>query len=98
MATKNLNDLKASDFNVSERVEYFDSVVSGLGLRVTPTGYRSFFYRYRFNGKIKRYTIGKFDPPALTVAKARNEAKELRVREIGRASCREREESEWRTE
>ena len=80
MAMENLSEMKASKFKVEKRVEYFDSVVPGLGLRVTPTGYRSFFYRYRFNGKIKRYTIGKFEPPALTVAKARGEAKELRVR------------------
>lgn len=80
MAKRNLDHLKATDFNIGKRVEYFDSVVSGLGLRVTPTGYRSFFYRYRYNDKIKRYTIGKFEPPALTVANARDEAKELRVR------------------
>ena len=80
MAKRNLDHLKATDFNTGKRVEIFDSVVSGLGLRVTPNGYRSFFYRYRFNGKIKRYTIGKFEPPALTVSKARDEAKEIRVR------------------
>jgi len=80
MAIQNLDHLKAEDFNTGNRIEFFDSVVSGLGLRVTSTGYRSFFYRYRFNGKIKRFTIGKYEPPALTVSKARNEAKELRVR------------------
>ena len=79
MSKRNLDHLKADDFDTDKRVEYFDSVVSGLGLRATPTGYKSFFYRYRFNGKIKRFTIGKYEPPALTVSIARGRAKELRV-------------------
>lgn len=77
--TLTLTDAFIKGKKVEKRVEIFDADTSGLGLRVTPTGHKSFFYRYRFGGKIKRFTIGKYDPPALTLAIARDEAKALRV-------------------
>lgn len=56
------------------RLEYFDAVVPGFGIRVTSTGVKSFFWLYRDeSGKQKRWTLGRF--PALTLAKARNISK-----------------------
>lgn len=55
-----------------KRVEYADSVLPGLRLRVTPAGIKSFCVaRYR-NGKFFRVTLGKF--PDLTVDQAREQA------------------------
>lgn len=58
-----------------KRTEYFDTVVPGLALRLTPTGYKSFVYRYRRGSAVKRYTIGPFTKVRL--AEARSKAREL---------------------
>ncbi len=56
-------------------VQYSDSKVSGLTLRVTQSGNKSFSYRYYINGREKRYTIGKY--PTLKLAEARRVAREI---------------------
>ncbi|PWC13307.1 integrase [Brenneria roseae subsp. americana] len=59
----------------NKRLEFADSVVQGLRLRVTPTGVKSFCVaRYRDN-KFIRVTLGRF--PDLTVDSARTKALEL---------------------
>jgi integrase len=60
-----------------KRVEIYDDhySVTGLALRVTKTGYKSFVFRYWFDGKAKRFTIGKY--PVVSLAEARDEAREL---------------------
>src|SRR5262249_19121027 len=50
----------------------FDSQVSGLGLRITPTGTRIFVVQARVGGRKRRVTIGF--APEMTVAQARTEA------------------------
>src|SRR5699024_2563303 len=50
-------------------ITYYDEVESGLMLRITTTGYKSFSYRYYFKGTKRRFTIGKF--PATSLAEAR---------------------------
>lgn len=76
MPTENLNDSFIKHFtNPKKRVEIYDDYVSGLALRVTPTGHKSFVFRYRFNKSVKRFTIGSY--PAIKLAKARSVAKEL---------------------
>lgn len=79
MAKRKLTDVFIKSVQTDKRIEIFDTDTTGLALRVTPTGHKSFFYRYRYGDKIKRYTIGKYSPPALTLKKARDKAKELRV-------------------
>lgn len=51
--------------------------VRGLGLRVKPTGTRSFFYQYRsqVDGLKKRITIGSY--PAVTIKDARKRAQRM---------------------
>ena len=61
----------------SKAVEYFDVKTSGLGIRVSVKGTKSFFYRYRFHGKNKRYGIGTF--PGISLKLARQRALELKV-------------------
>lgn len=54
----------------TQRVDYFDSMMPGFGLRVTPAGVRTWFFMYRVNGKRqRRWTIGRF--PTLSLADAR---------------------------
>ena len=60
-----------------KRIEIFDEGEKGLGLRVTKNGTKTFFYRYRINNKIRRYTIGQFD--AVGIREARDEVSRLRV-------------------
>ncbi|PND71736.1 Arm DNA-binding domain-containing protein, partial [Escherichia coli] len=43
----------------------------GLYLYVTPTGFRSWRWKYRFAGKEKRLTFGPY--PDITLAKAREQ-------------------------
>ena len=58
-----------------KRTEYYDTVVDGLLVRVTPNGYKTFALAYGTEGK--RYTIGPF--PAIGLAEARDVAKSLKV-------------------
>jgi integrase len=58
-------------------IEYFDVITSGLGMRVSVKGTKSFFYRYRFHGRNKRYNIGSF--PGISLKLARQRALELKV-------------------
>src|ERR1700733_4671033 len=59
---------------------YWDTALSGFGLRVGHTGTKTFFVRYRPKGTGRTgpkrfYTIGKYGP--LTPDQARNRAKEV---------------------
>lgn len=54
----------------------WDSEISGLGVRVSPGGTRTFFYQGRLNGKVKKFTIGRLG--AITADNARKEAKRIR--------------------
>jgi integrase len=54
----------------------WDSEVVGFGLKVTPSGKKTFILQYRFTGRPRRYTIGAYGSP-WTVETARTEAKSL---------------------
>ncbi|MEQ9263995.1 MAG: tyrosine-type recombinase/integrase [Balneolaceae bacterium] len=56
------------------RIEYYDSIVEGLVLRITSTGHKSFSLRYGDDGK--RFTIGKAQD--FSLAEARDFAKDLK--------------------
>jgi len=55
---------------------YFDSSISGFGVKVTPKGRKSFICQYRIHTSKKRYTIGTYGAP-WTVEKAKTEAQRL---------------------
>jgi integrase len=57
-----------------ERAIYHDTQVRGLGVLVQPTGYRSFFWFRKVDGRAKWKTIGAF--PDMTVEQARARASE----------------------
>ncbi len=55
------------------RLEYFDRLVRGLALRVSPTGGKSWVLLYRYHRRLRRWTIGRF--PTLSLADARELAR-----------------------
>ncbi len=57
------------------QVDYFDDRTTGLGLRISSAGRKSWFVMYRHAGRLRRYTIGTY--PALALTHARDKAKEL---------------------
>ncbi|MFH5833866.1 tyrosine-type recombinase/integrase [Halalkalibaculum sp. DA384] len=58
-------------------IEYYDENESGLILRLSKTGTKTFAYRYRFAGKNRRFTIGQF--PEVSLSDARARVRELKV-------------------
>ena len=74
MARKKLTDaavkrLKAPDIG---RVEYWDAMLPGFGLRITDKGAKSWVVMYRMGGRLRRLTLGSY--PAISLKDARREA------------------------
>jgi len=74
MPTRKLTDLfvERAKSPARGRVEYFDAAFPGLALRVTENGGKSWCAFYRFKGRLRRFTIGRY--PAIKPAQARREA------------------------
>lgn len=75
-----LTDARIAQFRPSSSKQsdfYFDRQVSGLAIRVYPSGRRVFCFDWRQNGRQHRVTIGLF--PIWTIGKARARAKRLRL-------------------
>lgn len=77
------------------RVEVFDEEVTGLTLRVTPDGVKSWSLLYRHNGRKRRFTLGRY--PDLSLAKARQTAIEARGLVAGGADPAEEKKTERTT-
>jgi len=73
--TDSLTDLQIRAEMKGSRFELMDADVPGLGLRVLPTGRKFWFLRYGPRGGRRRITFGEY--PALSLAKARDKAREL---------------------
>jgi integrase len=71
---KNLTDkfLKNLKAPKAGRLEIFDTIVPGFGVRIGTSGRPAFFVMYRVHGKQFRQTIGKY--PIWKLAEAREEA------------------------
>src|SRR5215472_10940201 len=52
-----------------DRYEAWEDGRSGFGVRVAPSGRKSWLYMYRFDGKARRMTLGAY--PAIPLATAR---------------------------
>ena len=57
----------------ANRREYFDRSVTGLALRVSPTGGKSWVLLYRAGRRLRRWTLGRY--PTLSLAEARDQAR-----------------------
>jgi integrase len=67
----------------AERYEVWEDGRTGLGVRISTVGRKSWIYMYRFDGKPRRMTLGVY--PAMTLANARvahAKAKETRDRGV----------------
>ncbi|MGZ8094992.1 MAG: tyrosine-type recombinase/integrase [Methylosarcina sp.] len=60
-----------------ERCVLWDAELSGFGVRIYPTGKKSFILNYRHNGRMRLITIGQYG--AITLDQARIEAKKYHV-------------------
>jgi integrase len=67
--TKRIVDAARAEPNAGE-VFLWDAEVKGFGVRVKPTGTKSFTLKYRIGNKTRRFTIGKVGSP-YTVEQAR---------------------------
>jgi integrase len=74
-STASLSDLQIRTESKGTRFELADGAVPGLGLRVLPSGRKFWFLRYGPSGGRRRITFGEY--PALSLAKARDKAREL---------------------
>jgi Arm DNA-binding domain len=43
-----------------KQVDYFDSLTPGFGIRVNPSGVKSWVYMYRLGGKLRRLKLGRY--------------------------------------
>lgn len=72
LTDRRIRSLKAEGDN---RAELMDGAVPGLGIRVSPTGRKSWFLRYGPQEARRRIVLGPY--PALSLDAARNKAREL---------------------
>lgn len=73
LTDRRIRSLKAAP--EGQRTELMDGAVPGLGIRVSPTGSKSWFLRYGPQEARRRIVLGPY--PALTLDAARNKAREL---------------------
>lgn len=75
---KKIASIKTPD----KRQEFWDTSLQGFGLRVTPTGKKTYFIMCRDQGKQRRITLGRY--PIISLADAREEARaKLRLVSLG---------------
>ena len=64
--------------NHDKRVDIHDDGKDGLILRLSAYGKKSFYFRYRINGKYKRFKLGDYSK-SFRLAEARSKVDEIRV-------------------
>ncbi len=72
LAPKIIEYLKAPG---PKRLDVWDTVLQGFGVRVSPTGRKVWFAVVRCIGRQKRVTIGTY--PAISLAEARDQARKV---------------------
>jgi Arm domain-containing DNA-binding protein len=60
LTAQTIKGLKAGD---ADRADYFDTDVTGFGLRVAANGIKSWIYLYRMHRRPRRFTIGRYPDP-----------------------------------
>lgn len=68
--------LRALKSPASGRSEFFDATTPGFGLRVSASGGRRWFVMFRIDGRLERLTIGPAGDGGLSLADARQRAKD----------------------
>ncbi len=79
MAKDTLTDLKIKKLKppAKGQSEIWDNKLPGFGVRITSKGTTSFVLLYRFDGKSRRFTLGRY--PILSLSAARAKAHEALV-------------------
>jgi len=72
---KKLTQEFADAITVEADTTYWDTVTTGFGIRVLPTGIKTFVARAKVAGRMHKLTIGR-SSPKLTVAAARKQARD----------------------
>lgn len=72
-----LTDRFCANVKTDTRTDYFDEVTTGLALRVTETGSKSWTFNYTVGDRRSRMTLGTY--PATSLASARTKAIEART-------------------
>jgi len=72
-----LTDRFCANVKCSTRTDYFDEDTTGLALRVTETGSKSWTFNYTFNDKRTRMTLGSY--PSISLSGARTKAIEAQM-------------------
>jgi len=67
--------LEAVTNNGPKRLEIFDALLPGFGVRVSTNGHKSFFCVVRHLGRLRRFTIGPY--PRISLSDAREVARNL---------------------
>jgi integrase len=110
MARIHLNARKVESLQAgTKRIQIFDKSQPNLALRIAPSGVKSWPVVYKWNGRMKRFTLGTY--PAVSLAEARGrafdalrnvargdapQAKKVTVREAGTfADLAEQYMQEW---
>lgn len=75
LAEKAFSDVYLRGLKNAERKDYYDAAQRGLGVRVAPSGIKTWFVMRRVNGRQTRVTIGRY--PEIGLAAARQEAAQL---------------------
>ena len=72
-----LTDLKIRKMTgqASKRTEVWDAKLPGFGVRISTRGTKSFVLMYRFGGRLRRHTIGRY--PVMGLAQARSQAQTI---------------------
>lgn len=79
MKKVNLTNLKIKNLTTdgSKRLDVWDAMLPGFGLRLSSSGTKSFILMYRFERKLRRHTIGRY--PLFSLAQARSIAQDILV-------------------
>jgi hypothetical protein len=72
-----LTDRFCANIKADSRTDYFDEVATGLALRVSEHGSKSWTFNYTLGDKRSRMTLGSY--PAISLAGARTKAVEARM-------------------
>jgi integrase len=75
LAEKAFSDVYLRTLKTADRRDHYDAVQRGLGVRVAPSGLKTWFVMRRVDGRQKRVTIGRY--PEIGLAAARLEAARL---------------------
>ena len=76
LAEKSFNDLYLKNLKPGlQRKDYYDAAQRGLGIRVAPSGLKTWFVMRRVNARMTRKTLGRY--PELSLSEARIKAGDL---------------------